>query len=306
VIADGYTYSNLRAIICRAVVWVDEENFGSGSHQYVKDFNINSANASAYNLTKFEYAMKMGTLGNHSIAIESDFGVFTPLGLGISCATNASGGCNATKAQLEILSVLLDDIGGGAIFDGEGGADVEPSCENGVVCAGLMVLDQRLSTSGRDGASTSENNPCTIDSMNAWNVPDLVQPDLQYNSGYFFYHHSEADTVERIDPYQLNQVSAALAVWTYAIAELPTLLPRDATADSNSNAVPSQGINISTVVLVSLFTVIFGVLLIGGVFFVFKNNDSWRNYCLPRHRRTSEFSMLDRNSSHGREGNDLD
>ena len=41
---------------------------------------------------------------------------------------------------------------------------------------------------------------------------------------------SQADTMERLDPVQLNRVAASLAVWAYAIAALPDLLPRNASA----------------------------------------------------------------------------
>ena len=189
----------------RAVVWVNEENGDAGGKQYFQDFN------------------STGALLNHSIAIETDSGAFTPLGLGISCANNNNGGCAAAKAQMQILGTLLAPIGGGLVSDGGGGADIEPMCSVGIVCSGLNVLDPRL--------STGTNNPCIADAMGAWTAPvfnaETATATTQYDSGYFFFHHSEADTIERIDPYQLNHVSAALAIWTFSIAQLPSLLPRD-------------------------------------------------------------------------------
>jgi carboxypeptidase Q len=259
----------------RAVVWVDEESTGAGAHQYAADYN-----------NSLPETVSLGSLANHSIAIETDSGVFTPRGLGVSCVHDDKGGCNATIAQLQILSELLDDIGGGQIMEGGGGADVEPTCEaGGVVCAGLVVYDQRLSTSGREATSNSENNPCTIDSMNAWDVPVLNDPSLEYNSGYFFYHHSDADTVERIDPYQLNQVSAALAVWTYSIAALPELLPRNDVAVVSDSVEPT-GLNVTFIILIALFAVIFGLFVLGGVYFFLKNP-----------KPESKFSILDISNS---------
>ncbi len=67
--------------------------------------------------------------------------------------------------------------------------------------------------------------------------------NTQYDSQYFWVHHSEADTIERMDPGQLNHVAASLAIWAYAVAQLPTLLPRDAPAPPASapnNAAPGN------------------------------------------------------------------
>lgn len=43
---------------------------------------------------------------------------------------------------------------------------------------------------------------------------------------YFWYHHSEADTIDKLDADEFNRCVAALAVMAYMIAELPELLPR--------------------------------------------------------------------------------
>ena len=43
---------------------------------------------------------------------------------------------------------------------------------------------------------------------------------------YFWFHHSEADTVDKLDPEELNRCTAAMAIMGYAIAEMPESLPR--------------------------------------------------------------------------------
>jgi carboxypeptidase Q len=43
---------------------------------------------------------------------------------------------------------------------------------------------------------------------------------------YFWYHHTDADTVDKLDPHELNECIAALAVMAYVIADLPQRLPR--------------------------------------------------------------------------------
>jgi carboxypeptidase Q len=43
---------------------------------------------------------------------------------------------------------------------------------------------------------------------------------------YFWYHHSEGDTLDKLDPGEVARCVAALAVMAYVIADLPTGLPR--------------------------------------------------------------------------------
>lgn len=43
---------------------------------------------------------------------------------------------------------------------------------------------------------------------------------------YFWYHHSEADTVDKLDPKEMNQCVAALSVMAYVVADHAERLPR--------------------------------------------------------------------------------
>jgi carboxypeptidase Q len=45
---------------------------------------------------------------------------------------------------------------------------------------------------------------------------------------YFWYHHSDGDTLDKVDPAELGRCVAALAVMAYVIADLPDPLPRTA------------------------------------------------------------------------------
>jgi carboxypeptidase Q len=45
---------------------------------------------------------------------------------------------------------------------------------------------------------------------------------------YFHYHHTEADTMDKIDPVELARCVAAMAVMAYVVADLPQTLPRGA------------------------------------------------------------------------------
>mgnify|MGYP001812906288 FL=1 len=87
---------------------------------------------------------------------------------------------------LQAIGALLDPIEAGAITRGGGGADIGPLMRLGVPGMGLQV----------DGTR------------------------------YFWYHHTEADTLDKLDPHEVNLCVAALAVMAYAVAELPERLPR--------------------------------------------------------------------------------
>ncbi len=43
---------------------------------------------------------------------------------------------------------------------------------------------------------------------------------------YFWYHHTDADTIDKLDPHELNLCVAAMAVMAYIIADMPETLPR--------------------------------------------------------------------------------
>jgi Zn-dependent M28 family amino/carboxypeptidase len=49
---------------------------------------------------------------------------------------------------------------------------------------------------------------------------------LQDERTYFNYHHTAADTLDKIVPHELQENAAAMAVMGYALANLPDPLPR--------------------------------------------------------------------------------
>jgi carboxypeptidase Q len=194
----------------RAVMWTNEENGDRGGEAYA------AALGPPY--------VGPFSLANHSAAIETDIGGFQPYGIGVGCVPGAD--CGAALAQMTLIgNTLLAGIGSGNVSEGGGGTDVEPSCDTGVVCMGTNVLDPRL--------TGDSNNPCTNDAMGAWSPPSYSPTNMPYDSYYFWIHHSAADTIERMDPRQLNHHAAALAVWSYAVAQLPELLPRNESAPTD-------------------------------------------------------------------------
>jgi carboxypeptidase Q len=145
----------------RVVLWTNEENGLRGANAYRDQHRAE--------------------LDDHVLAIESDAGVFKPLGFGF-------GGSDAAFATMQQVGSLLDRIGAGQIQRGGGGADIGPIMALGVPGAGLNVEGSR----------------------------------------YFWYHHTDADTIDKLDAREFNECVAALAVLAYVIADMPERLPRQA------------------------------------------------------------------------------
>jgi len=95
-------------------------------------------------------------------------------------------GSDAAYEIVQQVGELLDPIEAGRITRGGGGADIGPIMALGVPGMGLSV----------DG------------------------------SRYFWYHHTEADTIDKLDPGEVARSVAAMAVMAYVIADLPEPLPR--------------------------------------------------------------------------------
>jgi carboxypeptidase Q len=143
----------------RVVLWTNEENGLRGGTVY-RDTHMNA-------------------LDRHVLAIESDGGVFKPLGFGFSGSDEAFG-------VVSEIGRFLDPIGAGTISRPGGGADIGPIMREGVPGMGLRV----------DGEK------------------------------YFWYHHTDADTIDKLDPRELAECVAAMAVMAYVVADLPDALPR--------------------------------------------------------------------------------
>jgi carboxypeptidase Q len=143
----------------RVVLWTNEENGtrgGNGYHDAHRD-----------------------ELGKHVFVIESDEGIYRPLGLGLAATAPLQ-----ARADLEELGKLLTVIRAGHIGVDGGGTDIGPMMRDGVIGAGLDSDNER----------------------------------------YFDIHHTQADTIDKIDPNDLAFVVATLAVMAYAVAEAPQAL----------------------------------------------------------------------------------
>ena len=61
-------------------------------------------------------------------------------------------------------------------------------------------------------------------------VPSM-SPDVD-GSKYFWYHHTDADTMDKLDPREVALCVATMAVMAYVVADLPEPLPRAAATNS--------------------------------------------------------------------------
>jgi carboxypeptidase Q len=145
----------------RVVGWTNEENGLRGGNAY-RDAH-------------------RAELDKHVAAIESDGGVFKPLGFGFT-------GSDSAYALVRQIGTLLAAIGAGDIPKGGGGADIGPIMALGVPGLGLNV----------DGTK------------------------------YFWYHHTDADTVDKLDQREVALCVATMAVMAYVLADMPQRLPREA------------------------------------------------------------------------------
>jgi carboxypeptidase Q len=97
-------------------------------------------------------------------------------------------GSDSARRMIREIATLLRGIGADSIGAQGGGADIGPIMQLGVPGMGLEV----------DG------------------------------SRYFWFHHSEADTMDKLDPREMALCVATMAVMAYVVADMPERLPRQA------------------------------------------------------------------------------
>ncbi|MDQ6633188.1 MAG: M28 family metallopeptidase [Gemmatimonadota bacterium] len=102
----------------------------------------------------------------------------------------AAVGTDSALAMLRRIAPLLARIGADSVIKGGGEADIGPLLAAGVPGAGLEV----------DGTR------------------------------YFWYHHTNADTPDKLDARDVARCVATMAVYAYVLAEMPERLPRSAAA----------------------------------------------------------------------------
>jgi len=120
------------------------------------------------------------TVRNHVAAIEMDGGAERPVGYGLSIRGAKDEVVSRALARANGIGRLLDGIGAGEMTKGGGGADISPLMALGVPGFGHRTVGLR----------------------------------------YFEWHHSEADTLDKIDPKEFRLNVASLAVLAYVLADM--------------------------------------------------------------------------------------
>jgi hypothetical protein len=131
-------------------------------------------------------------IAKHVAAIEMDGGAEKPVGFGFSI-TGVDPSANdpryaAAMAKLQQIGKLLEGIEAGEITRSGGGADISPLMRDGV--PGLALR------------TTGEH--------------------------YFDWHHTNADTLDKIEPVNFRKAIAMLAVMGYVLADMPEQLAEPA------------------------------------------------------------------------------
>jgi hypothetical protein len=91
---------------------------------------------------------------------------------------------------------------------------------------GVDLVREIARTLDRIGADTVEDGGggADISPMRAYGVPQMgLRVDTTH---YFDYHHTEADTLDKVDPHDLRMGTAAMAVMAWGLANAETALPR--------------------------------------------------------------------------------
>lgn len=96
------------------------------------------------------------------------------------------GGSDEAFEMVNAIGKLLEPIGSEMVSRGGGGADIGPLMREGVPGMGLLVD----------------------------------------NSRYFWYHHTAADTIDKLDEQEYQKCIATMAVMAYVAADMPERLPR--------------------------------------------------------------------------------
>jgi Zn-dependent M28 family amino/carboxypeptidase len=128
-------------------------------------------------------------VSKHVAAIEMDDGVEAPLGFRFELNGRGPDSPQYVAARAKLLQIvtLLNTIGASTITPGDGGADIAPLMRQGVPALGLLTTAAH----------------------------------------YFDWHHTNADTLDKVDIRDFRRAIATLAVTAYVLADMPGTLMTD-------------------------------------------------------------------------------
>jgi Zn-dependent M28 family amino/carboxypeptidase len=90
--------------------------------------------------------------------------------------------------------------------------------------ASLQQIAKVLSPIGATLVEETGHAPADVSAMGRRGVPAFGL--MQDERTYFNYHHTAADTLDKIDPHELAENAAVMAVLGFALADMPESLPR--------------------------------------------------------------------------------
>lgn len=92
------------------------------------------------------------------------------------------------------------------------------------VKAMLLPIATVLQSSGAGGLNASDHAGADISPLEEAGVPSFAP--IQDSRFYFNYHHTAADTLDKVDPRELQENAAVVAVLAYGLANMQPSLPR--------------------------------------------------------------------------------
>jgi carboxypeptidase Q len=129
----------------------------------------------------------------------------------------ATGYRDAHRAELDqhVMAMESDngvfDPRGIGVSSGEGGLEMAAD-----IATLLAPIGADSAASGGGGADTAP--------IGALGVPTM-SPSVD-GTRYFWYHHSSADTIDKLDPQEMAECVALMAVFAYVVADMPQTFPR--------------------------------------------------------------------------------
>ncbi|KAF9335335.1 hypothetical protein BG006_000336 [Podila minutissima] len=206
----------------RVVFWTSEENTGVGGRVYAKNHPET-------------------TDERHVFAFESDMGVFDAYGIAYTPGLRDDDSMALSSTQyLEAAGDFFlgsrKDLGypgaGKHVLPRGFGEDIEPICNRGVACVEFISADPfplPYSTSPwavpeppeapKKGGKKKHDRRRKKHHKHHHDKNNKQQARRPLDSGYFNYHHTEADSMSVFTPEQLKTSAAVMAVWTYIAAE---------------------------------------------------------------------------------------
>jgi carboxypeptidase Q len=114
------------------------------------------------------------------------------------------------------IAAIESDLGAGHPLGMEGSFKTEAAT---ALAPFAKILEPVGATLLQLGGSGSDIEP-----LSALGVPSFGL--IQDNRSYFHYHHTAADTLDKVNPHELSENAALIAVYAYGIADAPKTLPR--------------------------------------------------------------------------------